>query len=130
RPAPVDDRVDRLLGADRTPGGQGRVLADRVPGGGGGLEAGPAQKVGQRDAHEAERGLGVLGQAELLLVRLGQEPAEVDLGAAAPAELGDLGIIEERGAHAGRLGALAGKEEGELARAHRSDVSYLVLVTS
>jgi hypothetical protein len=74
-----------------------------MPGRGRGFEARAAEQEGEADAEEAERGLGVLGELELLLVGRRQQVAEVDLGAAAFAEVRDLGVFEEVGSHAGRL---------------------------
>jgi len=78
--------------------------------------AGAGQQHGQAEAHEGERGLGVLGEAQLVVVGAGEEVAEVDFGGlrAPVTELGHLGIREQAGAHAGVLGALPGVEEGDL----------------
>jgi len=87
-----------------------------VAGRGGRLDPAPFQQHGQRQAHEAKRGLRVVSQPQLVVVRPDQQVAEVDIGAgrAAIAQLGDLGIGEELGAHAGVLRALAWEQKRDL----------------
>src|SRR6266542_1374085 len=65
------------------------------------------------DSPEAERGLGVLGESQLILVSRRQQVPQVDARRlrAAVAERGNLLVLEEPGPHAGLLRALAGVEE-------------------
>jgi hypothetical protein len=57
--------------------------------------------------------LGILGEAQLVVARAGEQMAQVDTGGgcALVAEVGDLWIREHVSTHAGLLGALAGVEE-------------------
>src|SRR5258708_34277610 len=84
-----------------------------------------AEQDGQADAHEAESRLGVLGEPELVVVRGGEQAAQVDGGrrGAPVAEVADLGVGQELGPHARLLGALAGVDEGDFR-------AYAVLMTS
>jgi hypothetical protein len=65
----------------------------------------PAKHHGQADAHEAEGGLSVLGEPQLVLVRGGEQAAQVDVGGlrAPVAEIADLRVCQELGPHASLL---------------------------
>ena len=107
--APLDHRFDHVRCAGGSSRGQSRVLADRVPGCGCGLDASSAQQQRQPDADEAQRGLGVLGQSELVVVGDRQQAAKIDVGRgrALVAKRRDLCVFEKLSPHAGLLGALA-----------------------
>src|SRR5438094_6982716 len=100
----------RVNGTSRRQSG---VLPHRVSGGGDGLDAPAAEQDREGDADEAQRGLGVLGEAQLVIAGRREEPAQVDRGRgrAPVAERGDLLVFEELGPHAGLLRALAGKQK-------------------
>ena len=85
-----------------------------------------AQKERERDSHEAERGLRVLGQPELILVRFGEQAAEAPRFGELVAELGDLGDLQELPSHPGLLRALARVDE----RDTTLGALYAVLMTS
>ena len=93
-----------LFGPDRSTRGQRGVLAERVarrrcrP-----QTMAVAQEEREGDSHEAERGLRVLGQPELILVRFGEQAAEALRFGQLVAELGDLGDLEELPSHPGLL---------------------------
>ncbi len=114
-----------MVRADRPRGRQGGVLPHRVAGCRDGVDAVAAQQHGQADAHETERGLGVLGQPQLIVVGGGQQPAKVDVGGrgAPVAEVADLRVGQQLGPHARLLGALAGVDEGDFR-------AYAVFITS
>jgi len=69
--------------------------------------------------------LGVLGEAQLLVIGDGEQVAQVDAGGggASITEVRDFSIDEQVGAHAGLLRALAGIDE-------RYFRGYAVLMTS
>ena len=82
------------------------------------LNAAPAQQERQREACEAQRRLGVLGQPQLVVVRSREQAWQVDAGRGRTfiTELADLGVLEKLDSHAGLLRALAGKQERYLRR--------------
>ena len=87
-----------------------------MPGRGRGLDPATLEQQGQAHAHEAQGGLRVLGELQLVVVSRDEEAPEIDAGgiAALFAQLRDLGVVEEVLAHAGVLGALTGENEGDL----------------
>jgi hypothetical protein len=91
----------------------------------GGLDPATAKQEGQAEAGEAECGLGVLSEAQLLIVCVDQQVAKVDAGdsGAFVAELLDLGVSEHLDPHAWLLRALAGVKK-------RDFRGYAVWITS
>src|SRR5258708_39274680 len=80
------------------------------------FDATASQEKGQSEANEAKRRLSVLGEAQLVVARAGEQVAQVDISrrCALVAQVGDLRIREQVGAHAGLLGTLSGIEERDL----------------
>src|SRR2546428_13333379 len=76
------------------------------------LNAAPAQQERQREAREAQRRLGVLGQPQLVVVRSREQAWQGDAGRGRTflTELADLGVLEELDYHAGPLRALDGEQ--------------------
>ena len=73
-------RLDHRRRVDGTGGRERAVLADRVARRGVGPVACAREQQREADAHEGQRGLRVLGEAQLIIGRVGQQVAEVDAG--------------------------------------------------
>src|ERR1700680_4003261 len=86
------------------------------------LDAATPQEEGQADTHEAQRRLSVLRQAQLFVISTDEEPSQIHARSFGNtvAELGDLGIRENLGPHAGVLGPLAWKQKRDLRYRHKA----------